>query len=59
LSHIFNAADLAHEIIIDDINSYGTDPAYPNIDKLSSFIKTNKPDSNIEIYDDSIRITSY
>lgn len=57
LAHIFNTQDRGHVIIIDDARCFGADPAYPCIEKLSDFIKSKKPDTNIAVDDDSIRIT--
>jgi len=56
LSHIFNAKVLPHVVIIDDAYSFETDPSYPNINKLVDFIKSNRPNTNIEIKDNIIRI---
>lgn len=57
LTHIFNARDRGHVIIIDDARCFGADPAYPGIEELSEFIISKRPDSSITIEDDSIRIT--
>lgn len=58
LAHIFNARERGHVIVIDDARCFGTDPAYPSIEKLREFIRSKRPDARIEIEDDSIRITS-
>lgn len=55
--YIFNAEERGHVIIIDDARCFGTDPAYPSIEELSNFIFTKRPDTNIDIPDDCIRIT--
>ncbi|MCK5739211.1 hypothetical protein KAH55_08520 [bacterium] len=57
LTHIFNAHPSKDVIIIDDARCFGNDPAYPSIEELSDFIKANRPHANIEVKDDSIRIT--
>ena len=57
LTHIFNSLQKMHVIIIDDARCFGTDPAYPNIDELTKFIKTKNPNVKIEIENDCIRIT--
>jgi len=57
LTHIFNGNVGENVIIIDDARCFGNDPAYPSIKELSDFIKTYKPNTNIEVKDDSIRIT--
>ena len=57
LTHIFNAQNSGHVVIIDDARCFGTDPAYPTIKELSDFIRTNKPDAKIVVEYDSIRIT--
>lgn len=57
LNHIFNAKDRGNVIIIDDARNFGTDPAYPSMEELHDFIKSRRPDVNIVVQDDSIRIT--
>ncbi len=57
LTHIFNANHNKNVIIIDDARCFGNNPAYPSIKELSDFIETNRPDTNIEVKGDSIRIT--
>lgn len=57
LSHIFDGPEFNHVIIIDDARCFGTDPAYPTIEDLTKFVKSNKPDVDIDVQDDSIRIT--
>jgi hypothetical protein len=56
LTHIFNANLRKYVIIIDDARCFGNNPAYPSIEELNDFIKTNRPDAEIEVKDDSIRI---
>jgi len=57
LKHIINAPDNGHVIIIDDARFFGRQRAYPSIEELSDFIRSKRPDANIVIQDDSIRIT--
>ena len=57
LGHILNAPDRGDVIIIDDARCFGADPAYPTIEKLSDFIRSKRPNINIVVQDDSIRIT--
>lgn len=57
LEYIFSDKNKGHVIIIDDARCFGTDPAYPSIDELKNFIKSRRSDVNIEIENDSIRIT--
>ena len=57
LGHIFNRTHSGDVVIIDDARLFGTDPAYPSIEELSDFIKAKRSDVNIEVEDDSIRIT--
>lgn len=57
LQHILDAPDRGHVIIIDDARCFGTDPAYPTIEELTTFIKSSRPNVDISIQDDSIRIT--
>jgi hypothetical protein len=56
LAHIFDH-DARHVIVIDDARCFGTDPGYPTLQTLSEFIRSRKPDAQIEVADDSIRIT--
>lgn len=59
LTHIFVCPQKGHIIIIDDARLFGTDPAYPSIDELSGFVKSNSPNVKIEVENDSIRIFPY
>ena len=58
LEHLLNSRIEGHVIIIDDARCFGTDPAYPNLEELSEFIKSKRPDAVIVVEDDSIRVTS-
>ena len=58
LTHILTARQRGHVIVIDDARCFGTDPAYPSIQKLEEFVRSRRPDATVEIEDDSIRITS-
>ena len=57
LSHILDAQEKRHVIIVDDASLFGSNPAYPSIKELSDFIKSKKPDAYITVEDDSIRVT--
>jgi len=56
LTHIFNSQQLGHVILIDDARCFGTDPAYPTLDELSQFVKKHRPNAEIDVENDSIRI---
>ena len=56
LSHIFAASDLGHVIVIDDARCFGTEPTYPAIEALEQFVKRHRPNAEIVIENDSIRI---
>lgn len=56
LAHIFDANLKQYVVIIDDARCFGTDPAYPTIEALSSFIKAKLPNATIEVKNDGIRI---
>ena len=58
LAHIFNARQRGHVIVIDDARCFGTDPAYPSVERLKEFVWSKQPGATIEVEDDSIRITS-
>jgi hypothetical protein len=57
LGHILNAFDGGHVIIVDDARYFGTDPAYPSIEKLSEFVQSKRSNLEIAVQNDSIRIT--
>ena len=57
LAHIFDTQNKKHVIVIDDARCFGKDPGYPSIQELREFIRSKRPDVEIEIEDDSIRIT--
>ena len=57
LRHILNGPERRHIIIVDDARCFGTNPAYPSIEELSEFIKSKRPNLDIAVQDDSIRIT--
>ena len=57
LNHILNSEDAGHVIVIDDARCFGTDPAYPGIEELSKFIKSKRPNVEIAVQNDSIRVT--
>lgn len=57
LGHIFNSNIKEHVIIIDDSRCFGTYTDYPTIEEITKYIKLKKPDSIINIKEDSIRIT--
>jgi hypothetical protein len=57
LDHILNAAEKRNVIIIDDARNFGTDPEYPSMEELVKFIKSRRPDVDIAVQEDSIRIT--
>ena len=56
LSHIFDH-DPRHVIVIDDARCFGRDPDYPTLEALRQFIRSKRPGAEVEIEDDSIRIT--
>lgn len=56
LKHILRSEDMAHVIIIDDARCFGINAPYPSIENLISFVKSRKPNANITVQDDMIRI---
>lgn len=56
LGHIFSAPSRAHAIAIDDARLFGTDPGYPTLEELVRFVRDKKPDAEIVVQDDIIRI---
>jgi hypothetical protein len=57
LRRILNAADRRHVIIVDDARCFGSEPAYPSIEEVVEFIKSRRPNMDVAVQDDSIRIT--
>jgi hypothetical protein len=57
LEHILGMPETGNVIIIDDARCFGNDPDYPSIEELSDFIRSKKPNVDIIVQDDSIRIT--
>jgi hypothetical protein len=57
LQHLLNPKNLGHVIIIDDARCFGKDPAYPSIEELTKFIKLKRSYVDINVENDSIRIT--
>ncbi|HUQ24322.1 MAG TPA: hypothetical protein VM140_01530 [Burkholderiales bacterium] len=57
LAHIFDTQNRKHVIVIDDARCFGKDPGYPSLQELREFIRSKRPDVEIEVEDDSIRIT--
>ena len=56
LNHILDSLD-RHVILIDDARSFGIEPDYPSIQELVDYVKSRRPDLDIVIQDDIIRIT--
>jgi hypothetical protein len=56
LTHIFNAPDLGHVIIIDDARCFGTEAGYPSIEEVLDFIQSKRPHYSISVEDDTIRV---
>jgi hypothetical protein len=56
LQHIFDTPDLGHVIIIDDARSFGLHQDYPPIEQLSEFIKSKRPNMDVSVQYDSVRI---
>lgn len=57
LRHILSAPDIGHVIVIDDARCFGSDPEYPTIDVLYSYVNLMRPHLFFVVKDDSIRIT--
>jgi hypothetical protein len=57
LEQILRAPDLGHVVVIDDARHFGTDPGYPTIEELRTYVLSERPDVRVAVEDDSIRIT--
>lgn len=56
LDCILSYPDIGHVLIIDDARCFDTDPAYPTIQALKSFIFNKRDSVEVFVEDDSIRI---
>ena len=56
LKQIFGSQNNMNVILIDDARNFGSDPAYPTLEELKSFIHSNGKYSFV-VKDDIIRIT--
>jgi len=57
LTHIWNAPDFGHVILIDDARCFGREAGYPSLEELFEFIRSKKSNVDIAVQNDSIRIT--
>jgi hypothetical protein len=56
LAHIFAAGHLPHVVVIDDARCFGTNPEYPTLEELLEFVRTRRPDADITVESDCVRI---
>ncbi len=56
LDLILQQPDPGHVLLIDDARCFGTDPAYPSVDRLRTFILERNPSLQISVSGDSIRV---
>lgn len=57
LNHILSAVERRHVILIDDARCFGVEKDYPSLQQLTAFIAAKRPDLNVRISDDTIRVT--
>jgi len=57
IDKILSAKESRHVLIVDDARCFGSDPAYPSIKELTDFIISKRPNVDILIEGDSIRVT--
>jgi hypothetical protein len=57
LSHILGSPESGHVIVIDDARLFGSDHDYPSIRELTDYVNRKRADLEVEVQDDSIRIT--
>lgn len=57
LEHVLTAGEKRHVIIIDDARLFGDEPGYPTVEQLAEFVHSLRPDVDVAVRDDSIRIT--
>lgn len=58
LTHILGSPQTGHVVIVDDARRFGADPAYPSLEELKVFIRSKRPDADIEVANDMIRVVS-
>lgn len=56
LEHILGSGVPGHVIVIDDARSFGSDPAYPTLGELRSFVESRRPGYMVDVTNDSIRL---
>ena len=56
LLHVSGSAIDGHVIMIDDARCFGSDPAYPAIDELRSFMERRWPGAHVHVAGDAIQI---
>ena len=56
LGHILQDARFSHVILVDDARLFGTDPSYPSLQEIEAFVKSRRPEYDIHVETDSIRI---
>ncbi len=54
--HVLTASERRHIMVIDDARCFGSEPDYPTISELSEFIRGLRPDVQVEVEYDSIRV---
>ncbi len=57
LETLLSLPDRRHVIVIDDARCFNGDPAYPTFEEVVALVKARRPDLQIAVKDDSIRIT--
>jgi hypothetical protein len=57
LEQILTAAHPDSVVVIDDARLFGTDPSYPKVSELRTLVSAKRPNSEIDVEHDSIRIT--
>ena len=56
LEHILSHRVIGHVVIIDDAGLFGTDPSYPTLEVLRSFVQKIGPEWRMEVRHDSVRL---
>jgi hypothetical protein len=57
LCHLLNSQKKNHIILIDDAHFFGTNPAYPDLNEISQYVKSKNSDACINIQNNIIIIT--
>lgn len=56
LTHIYEAKDNGHVVLIDDARFFGVDPDYPGVDEIKELVMSKRDNVCLSVEDDIIKI---